>query len=108
VTWLRGIQKITLFGKRPSTYYSKNSTNKPIWNLSRTLKVSSSAVQKLSIAMINLTLMRTATGQEDPELPLLETISSLELPAFQIAVQINASEFKYQTHLNINCSEETA
>jgi hypothetical protein len=53
--------------------------------------------------MMKLALMRTATGKEDPELPLLQRISSLELPASEIAAQINAS----QTHLNINCSEET-
>ena len=35
--------------------------------------------------------MRTATGKEDPELPLLQSISSLELTAPQIAAQINAS-----------------
>uniref|UniRef100_A0A8C7GBH6 AP complex subunit beta n=1 Tax=Oncorhynchus kisutch TaxID=8019 RepID=A0A8C7GBH6_ONCKI len=31
----------------------------------------------------------------------------IELPASEIAAQINASEFKQQTDLNINCSEET-
>ena len=30
--------------------------------------------------MMKLALMRTATGKEDPELPLLQRISSLELP----------------------------
>jgi hypothetical protein len=44
--------------------------------------------------MMKLTLMRTATGKEDPELPLLQRISSLELLASEIAAQINASEFK--------------
>ena len=39
----------------------------------RTLKASSSAVMKLA-------LMRIATGKEDPELPLLQRISSLMLP----------------------------
>jgi hypothetical protein len=34
--------------------------------------------------------MRTATGKKDPELPLLQRISSLELPASEIAAQINA------------------
>jgi hypothetical protein len=55
--------------------------------------------------MMKLSLMRTATRMEDPESPLLQRISSLELP--EIAAQINASEFKSQTRLNINCSEET-
>jgi hypothetical protein len=30
--------------------------------------------------MMKLALMRTARGKEDPELPLLQRISSLELP----------------------------
>jgi hypothetical protein len=38
-------------------------------------------LQKPSSAMMKLALMRTATGIEDPELPLLQRISSLELPA---------------------------
>ena len=52
--------------------------------------------------MMKLALMMTATGIEDPELPLLQRISSLELPASEIAAQINASQI-----YNINCSEET-
>ena len=51
------------------------------------LLVFSSAVQKPS-AMMKLALMRTATGKEDPNLPLLQRISSLELTAPQIAAQI--------------------
>jgi hypothetical protein len=39
-------------------------------------------------------MMRTTTGKEDPELPLLQRISSLQLTAPQIAAQINTSEFK--------------
>jgi hypothetical protein len=35
--------------------------------------------------------LRTTTGMEDPELLLLQRISSLELPASEIAAQINAS-----------------
>jgi hypothetical protein len=42
--------------------------------------------------MMKLALMRTAAGMEDPELPLLQTIRSLELEALEIAAQINASE----------------
>ena len=37
--------------------------------------------QKPSSAMMKLALMKTATGKEDPELPLLQRIRSLELPA---------------------------
>ena len=40
--------------------------------------------------MMKLTLMRTTTGME--ELPLLQRISSLDLPASEIAAQINASQ----------------
>ena len=50
--------------------------------------------QKPSSTMMKLVLMKTATGKEDPELPLLQRISSLELTAPQIAAQINVSEFK--------------
>jgi hypothetical protein len=122
------------------------------WNISRTLQVQS---QKPSSAMMKLALMRTATGKEDPELPLLQRISSLELngshedrhrngrprvpsaaedkfisyhpqigmedPELPLLQRISSlvlpasdcspnkcfTEFKYQTHLNINCSEET-
>ena len=41
--------------------------------------------------MMKLTLMRIATGKDDPELPLLQWISSLELPASESAAQINQS-----------------
>jgi hypothetical protein len=65
-----------------------------IWKTSRTLKVSSSAVAK-NIKRYDETdshLMRTATGQEDSELTLLQRISSLELPTSEIAAQIIASQ----------------
>jgi hypothetical protein len=39
-------------------------------------EVSSSESQKPSKVMMKLALMRTATGKEDPELPLLQRISS--------------------------------
>ena len=42
--------------------------------------------------MMKLALMRTATGQEDPEIPLLQSINSLELPASEIVAQINRSQ----------------
>ena len=38
---------------------------------------------------IKLALMRTYTGKEDPELPLLQRINSVELTAPQITAQIN-------------------
>jgi hypothetical protein len=65
--------------------------------------------QNPSSVMMKLSLMRTATGKEDPRLPLLQRLSSLELTAPQIAAQINASQCSSkQQHLNINCSEEIA
>ena len=48
--------------------------------------------QKPSSTMTKLALMRTSTGKEDPALPLLQRINSLELTAPQIAAQINASQ----------------
>ena len=44
--------------------------------------------------------MRTATGMEDPESPLLQRISSLELPASEIAALINASLSSSNRHLS--------
>ena len=73
--------------------------------ISRTLKVQS---QKPSSAVMKLALVRTATGKENPELPLLQRIRSLDLPASEIAGQINAPERSSNRYLNINCSEETA
>ena len=59
--------------------------------------------------MMKVALMRTATGKEDPGLPLLQRISSLELTAPQIAAQNKCfTEFKKETHLNIKCPEEIA
>ena len=49
---------------------------------------------------MKLALMRTGTGKEDPELPLLQMISSLELPASEIAAQINASQSSSNRHIS--------
>ena len=56
--------------------------------------------QKPSSAMMKLALMRTATGKEDPELPLLQRISSLEWTAPQIAAQMNASQISSNRHIS--------
>jgi hypothetical protein len=53
-----------------------------------------------SSVMMKLGLMRTATGKEDPELPLLQRKSSLELPASEIAAQINASQGSSNRHIS--------
>jgi hypothetical protein len=48
-----------------------------IWKISRTLKVSSSAVAKtITSTMMKLAHTRTATGMEDPELTLLKSSSN--------------------------------
>jgi hypothetical protein len=49
---------------------------------------------------MKLALMRTATGKEDPELPLLHRISSLKLTAPQSAAQINASRSSSNRHIS--------
>ena len=60
-----GIQKIALFGKRPSPYYVKNSTNKQRETTFHYFKkFSSMQSQKPSSAMMKLALMRTATGKK--------------------------------------------
>ena len=53
--------------------------------------------QKPSSAMMKQALMRTTTGKEEPELTLLQRISSLELPASEIAAQINDSKSSRDT-----------
>ena len=50
--------------------------------------------------MMKLSLMRTATGKEDPELSLRQRTSSLELPASEIATQINASQSLSNRHIS--------
>ena len=56
--------------------------------------------QKPSSVMMKLVLMRTATRKEDPELPLLQRIRSLVLPASEIAAQINASQISSNRHIS--------
>ena len=73
---------------------SQSGTFQKLWKF---LQVQS---QKTSRAMMDLSLMRTATGKEDPELPLLQRISSLELPASEIAAQINASQSSSNRHIS--------
>uniref|UniRef100_A0AAZ3R2Q8 Transposase Tc1-like domain-containing protein n=1 Tax=Oncorhynchus tshawytscha TaxID=74940 RepID=A0AAZ3R2Q8_ONCTS len=50
--------------------------------------------------MMKQALMRTATGKEDPELLLLQRISTLELTASEIAAQINASQSSSNRHIS--------
>ena len=118
-----GIQKIALFGKRLSPYYGKNSLNKQremkviitlrpgqlIWKMSRTLKVSSSAVAK--------TIKRydESSSHEDRHRKGRPRVTSdaddkfIRVTSLRICSPNKCfSECKYQTHLNIDCSEETA
>ena len=55
--------------------------------------------------MMKLALMRTATGKEDPGLPLLQRISSLELPASEIAAQIYASQSSGNRHISTSTAQ---
>jgi hypothetical protein len=48
--------------------------------------------------MMTLALMRTITGMEDPDLPLVQSIRSLHLPASEIAGQINVSQRSSNRH----------
>ena len=53
--------------------------------------------------MMKLALMRAATGKE--ELPLLQRLSSLELPASEIAAQINASQSSSNRHISTSTAQ---
>ena len=70
-------------------------------NISRTLKVSSSAVAK-TIKRYDETVSheKRRKGKEDPALTLLRRISSLELPALEIARLINASQSSTTRHIS--------
>ena len=76
---------------------TKVSQSGTFQELSKLLQVQ---LQKPSSAMMKLAIMRTATGKEDPELPLLQRTSSLELPASEIAAQINASQSTSNRHIS--------
>jgi hypothetical protein len=65
-----------------------------IWNISRSFKVSSNAVSKTIKCYDETGSHEDRHRKEDPEFPLLQRISSLYLPASEIAAQIKASEFK--------------
>jgi hypothetical protein len=52
--------------------------------------------------MMKLALMRTTTVKEDPELSLRQSISSLALPASEIAAQINASQSSINRHICVD------
>ena len=97
------MQKIALFGKDQvqitaiTAQISKEKQQSIITlrHEGQSIQIISSAVAS---AMIKLALMRTATGMEDPELPLLQRKSSIKLPASEIAAQIKASQSSSKTH----------
>jgi hypothetical protein len=96
---------MALFGKRPSPYYGKNRSSKQQKRQSIiTLRHEGQSIRKMknfvslflqvqpqkpSSATMNLALMRTATGR-----PRVNSAAEDELPASEMAAQINASEFK--------------
>ena len=55
--------------------------------------------------MMKLVLMRTATGMEDPELPLLQRIRSFNLTAPQFTAEINASQSSSNRHISTSTVE---
>ena len=71
--------------------------------MSRTLKVSSSAVVK---TIMHCDETGSSTGKEDPELPLLQRISSLELPDSN-AAQINASQSSRNRHISTSTVQKS-
>ena len=73
-----------------------------IWTLIRNPAMPS---DEPSSYMRKLALMRTVTGNEDPELPLLQRIRSLELTAPQIAAQINASQRSSNRHISTSTGQ---
>ena len=110
-----GIQKkIGLFGKRPSIYYVKNSSNKQrettvhhyfktkvvniehFKNFESFYKCSRKNHQAL---WWNWLSRGPPQEKEDTDLPLLQ-ISSLELPVSEIVVQINASQSPSNRHIS--------
>jgi hypothetical protein len=65
-------------------------------------------LQKPSSGMMKLALKRTATGKEDPELPLPNRISSLELPALEIVAQnrVQVTETSQHQLLKGDCGNQ--
>jgi hypothetical protein len=78
--------------KRQSIFALRHE-GQSIGNISRTC-----SRKKTSSAMMKLALVRTATGKEDP-LPQHQRISSLELPASEIAAHINVSQSSSNRHI---------
>ena len=107
-----GIQKIALFGKRPCPYYGKNSSNKQrettvhhyfkTWRSvnAEHFKSFKSLFKDSRKTIKHNDEILSAIGKEDPELPLLQRISSLELSASEVAAQINASQLSSNRHIS--------
>jgi hypothetical protein len=58
------------------------------------LKFPQEQSQKPSSAIMKLSVMRNSTGKEDPELPLLQRISSFKFPASNCSPNKCFTEFK--------------
>ena len=65
---------------------------------------------KPSSTIMKLELMRTATGKEDPELPLLQRMSSLELPGSHEDYLRNGrtrvTSAAEDTFIRVNCTSD--
>ena len=115
-----GIHNIALFGQIQSPYYGKTSSNKQreitvhhylktwIRKMSRTLKVSSVAVAKTIKNYDETDSWGLLQERMTQKWPLLQGISSLEIPASESSAQINYLQSSSNRHININCSVETA
>ena len=107
-----GIQKIALFVKYQVHIMARTAQiSKVKWQSIITLRQEGQSIRKMSStltvqthkpssAMMKLAFMRTATVKEDAELPLLQRISSLELPASEIAAQINYLQSSSNRHIS--------
>ena len=103
-----GIQKIALFGTRPSPYYGKNSSNKQremaVRHYFKTWRSVNPENDKTFLSFFKCSRKNHQAlwwpPQEDPELPLLQRISSLALPASEIATQINALQSSSNRHIS--------
>ena len=81
-----GIQKIALFGKRPNPRTAQISKEKR--QSAITLRHEGQSILTVYSSAVTKTIKcydETATGKEDPELPLLQRMHSLEVTATQIA-----------------------
>ena len=97
-----------LFGKRPSPYYGKNSSNKQ--RETTVHHYFNQSIRNISSAVAKTIKRFDETGsQEDHHRKgrLLQRISSLEITAHQIAAQINASQSSTNRHISTSTVQRT-